>query len=724
MYSMLSRIQASYHQGYVALFGETSGRQCSCIALFSISFSYLKTVCRWEKRDLDMNLYFGDKLYKTLHTSLFLGAEDLPQNFVVFDNVLAQVNLVHNNFGMLYSANHESRNNLVNCFTSHMEMSQGSILFISGLCIAIIPTRSFESIFVFDSHSRNNAGTHDPNGFAILMKFHTFENVADYIVSCYSSEHGIQFEVQFVKIQFSEQLTASLKARLVRHLRSQFSDFDNNRRVNSTCDVILRKHKILSHSSTMSKPAKAVKINFKQNNCKEEEHCLANFLKAVAQGPFYICCSCNRCLYRSNVIFFKPGKYNLNFLAGVLVNRVVSYDNNFYVCKTCDLKMKKSQVPCQSVCNNLHLDIVPEEIKSLNRLEIFLICKMLLFKKIVIMPKGQSPKLQGAVVNIPVDVNETFSKLPSCDNIFLVKLKKKLSFKGHVFFEPVNPEKVKRALLKLKEVNHLYADVNIDTSVIPSHLVSFNENSTDEDELSDNIDFVVSSEVDENKKDPLESHRSDGNETLVVNNNIVHEIAPGEGKQVESLLNSNCEYLSFPHLFSSGKFGMVQNRESKLPVSRYFNQRLLNYTHRFSSNADYIFYAQSVLQQIQFQNQISIAMRKVSGNLNASMFRHYKESVDNLVRNDQGFLFMSKIRGTPAYWKRFQSEVLAMVKQLGCPSFFLTLSCADLKWNDLVEVILKSRNLQMAAEEIAGMDYFTRCKFLNDNPVTVVRHFQ
>ena len=30
----------------------------------------------------------------------------------------------------------------------------------------------------------------------------------------------------------------------------------------------------------------------------------------------------------------------------------------------------------------------------------------------------------------------------------------------------------------------------------------------------------------------------------------------------------------------------------------------------------------------------------------------------------------------------------------------------------------------MAAEEIASMDYFTRCQFLNDNPVAVVRHFQ
>ena len=46
------------------------------------------------------------------------------------------------------------------------------------------------------------------------------------------------------------------------------------------------------------------------------------------------------------------------------------------------------------------------------------------------------------------------------------------------------------------------------------------------------------------------------------------------------------------------------------------------------------------------------------------MFRNYKGFVDNSVRNEQGFLFMGKIKGTPAYWKRFQ--VLAVVKQLGC----------------------------------------------------------
>ena len=123
----------------------------------------------------------------------------------------------------------------------------------------------------------------------------------------------------------------------------------------------------------------------------------------------------------------KPGRNDLTFLTIIVVNRVVSSHDNFYPSKTCDAKMKRNQVPCQLISNNLQLDIIPDDAKCLGRLEIFLTCKMLLLKKIFIMPKGQSPKLQGAIVNIPVDANEAFNKLPSCNNIYLVELKKKLS---------------------------------------------------------------------------------------------------------------------------------------------------------------------------------------------------------------------------------------------------------------------------------------------------------
>ena len=55
-------------------------------------------------------------------------------------------------------------------------------------------------------------------------------------------------------------------------------------------------------------------------------------------------------------------------------------------------------------------------------------------------------------------------------------------------------------------------------------------------------------------------------------------------------------------------------------------------------------------------------MKKVTGQLTAGMFANYDECAKWFVSNDQGLLFMNQIKGTPSYWKKFQREVLAMVK--------------------------------------------------------------
>ena len=56
----------------------------------------------------------------------------------------------------------------------------------------------------------------------------------------------------------------------------------------------------------------------------------------------------------------------------------------------------------------------------------------------------------------------------------------------------------------------------------------------------------------------------------------------------------------------------------------------------------------------------------------------FKQRVKELIAMDKAFSFMSSIKGIPAYWKKSLHQVLAMVKQLGTPKFFLTLSCVDL----------------------------------------------
>ena len=78
-------------------------------------------------------------------------------------------------------------------------------------------------------------------------------------------------------------------------------------------------------------------------------------------------------------------------------------------------------------------------------------------------------------------------------------------------------------------------------------------------------------------------------------------------------------------------------------------------------------------------------MRKVtSSQLTVGMLSsNFNKKVKEFIASDQAFTFMNSIKGTIAYWKKFLCYVLAMVKQLGVPAFFMTLSSADLKWNEL-----------------------------------------
>ena len=53
------------------------------------------------------------------------------------------------------------------------------------------------------------------------------------------------------------------------------------------------------------------------------------------------------------------------------------------------------------------------------------------------MPKGQTPKLKGSICNVPIDTNDVTNILPrgaDSNGIIMIKLKRKLSFRGHVYF--------------------------------------------------------------------------------------------------------------------------------------------------------------------------------------------------------------------------------------------------------------------------------------------------
>ena len=104
-------------------------------------------------------------------------------------------------------------------------------------------------------------------------------------------------------------------------------------------------------------------------------------------------------------------------------------------------------------------------------------------------------------------------------------------------------------------------------------------------------------------------------------------------KKPNSLVaDDNCELLAFLYLFPTGRFSCDIQRDIKSSPVKYFNQRLLNYTQLFASEADYIFYALSVSQQLKLNSQINTAMKKVcGGQLTAQMLsNNFTETVRSI----------------------------------------------------------------------------------------------
>ena len=91
------------------------------------------------------------------------------------------------------------------------------------------------------------------------------------------------------------------------------------------------------------------------------------------------------------------------------------------------------------------------------------------------------------------------------------------------------------------------------------------------------------------------------------------------------------------------------------------------------------FFARLVNEQHYLSLSINTVMKMLkTGATVTSITTNYKDIIQKFLGSCDAFSFMSSVKGTLSYWKQFLYDVLAMVKQLGIPTFFLRLSCADL----------------------------------------------
>ena len=759
------------------------------VVIYSLCYAVMTPSSYWNSNALATIVENGNKLYH-LPSNSNLTLDCLP-NIINIYGAEVNVSLLNARIkGVLSSASLQNKSNLEDIIITNSECT-GFLMWFGNYCISCIlrPTRKSKNMY--------STSTYDESQVPPIQFIKSINNIASLVeVICtiqkknQLTEH---YEIQFLCCS-RKNLDKNERKKIMKRRRnkSYYDTMEPSKKKKlyeekyKTMDAA-KKQQLLNQNSekykAMGNAKKKELISYAQQrnkqNCprsktNEIAYCIQQFKKKIKEGPYYICCVCNRGLYKKSVLKLISSIYPCQDF----FSRHTSYDRGEYICKTCHSKAIKGRLPCQAVVNNLDVDDIPTELQSLKKLEQILIAQRIVFEKIVVMPKGQQRKIKRAICNVPVQCDQTCSILPrppERSGIILLKLKRKLQFRGHVYFEAVRPEIVISALNWLKANNPLYKDIEINCTNIGIDFTNIPENEVNDNSLTDKSstnqesgNSMNSSNFDnspinpkesncdssnvheqalnyeEEVDDPLNEHRSPANETClqsvipdypVITEDFnankstgreIYNIAPGENKHPVCLMtDKECEELAFPVLFPKGKFGYTAERDIKLSPVKYFNARLLHHRGRFASNPEYLFFTQFVIEQKKVSDSINIALKKVHGQpVTASQVRSNTQVLHNLISQDQAYLFLRQIPGSPPYWQKFMYEVLAMMKQLGIPTWFMTLSCADLRWPELFQIISRTNGTNMTDEEVDALPYDERCRLLNLNPVIVAKHFQ
>jgi hypothetical protein len=211
-----------------------------------------------------------------------------------------------------------------------------------------------------------------------------------------------------------------------------------------------------------------------------------------------------------------------------------------------------------------------------------------------------------------------------------------------------------------------------------------------------------------------------------------------KGRLLQTNQESYLEELSFVNLFPFGKGGISLNRPVPITPLDYFQSRIMSPDTKFWDTS-YLFYALSRMEEDRIKKKIAICGQ-----------------IQNLEQGDQNqypglqniHLYMSSIRGSASYWKKYTGDLIAMIQQLGVPTFFLTISSDDLNSPDSlcglllaermrgssanqyfvdlankVEILILNKNLEDIPEVLKDLTYEQKCDLLNRHPVHSAKHF-
>ena len=93
------------------------------------------------------------------------------------------------------------------------------------------------------------------------------------------------------------------------------------------------------------------------------------------------------------------------------------------------------------------------------------------------------------------------------------------------------------------------------------------------------------------------------------------------------------------------------------------------------------------MQAVTGKVNIAVRKHKTGGNVYTAGQLRDADSINKLIKFDDGYRVLKDLRGSPPYWEKAKGDLYAIIRQLGVAQLFITLSAAETRWSHLLNIL-------------------------------------
>lgn len=205
----------------------------------------------------------------------------------------------------------------------------------------------------------------------------------------------------------------------------------------------------------------------------------------------------------------------------------------------------------------------------------------------------------------------------------------------------------------------------------------------------------------------------------MIDSNHAVDFAPGEGQiPLPLLMDDHSEELAFPAIFA----GHPRRAKKKLSYTDIINSEIRR-TDRRAVEPEHLLYVHKRAQLKQIGSNINVQVKKAAQNGITAANALDGDFINGAIQNDNAFHILRNITGSPAYWEQQKKNVMAMVRQFGICSFFVTLSAAETHWKELHKILMKTvKGVDDA--DVENLTFEEKAELIRSDPVTCALYFE